>query len=260
MRKPLSFLLICVLYIAPVGAQSNEEDAQTGPDDDTRAEQQAPEPTLASLAREADFIGIAKVDTTEYETVRDLPSEGFAILRVLVTYRHPGEVLDAPESIDVHEDGFGKDACYYPERRNEGRRYLVFLKERTGKNEEGEEKTGYRGMKPGCMLPVLISADNRFALRYPVPGVDIQDRSVIQEIEFADPDAFITAGQELSYTRAEYMVENGWLREADGDRHIYTTGIYLSDARQLMDLDADTAQDGNDGKESDPEDAPDGNG
>lgn len=232
MRNPLLILLLCGLYIATAGAQSTDENSQASTEEPS--EQASSEPTLASLASEADFIGVVQVDTTEYETVRDLPSEGFAILRVLVAYRHPGEVLDAPGSIDVFEDGFGKDACYYPERQNEGRRYLAFLKERTGKDEQGKEKSGYRGMKPGCMLPVLIAADNRFALRFPVPGVDIQDRSVIRKIDFADPDAFVIGGREVSYTHVEYMVEQNWMRKADDDRYVYTTGIYLSDARRLM--------------------------
>lgn len=246
MRNPLLILLLCGLYIAAAGAQSNEE--SDAPASDDPPEQASSEPTLASLASEADFIGIVQVDATEYETVRDQPSEGFAILRVLVTYRHPGEVLEAPESLDVYEDGFGNDACYYPERQNEGRRYLAFLKERTGKDDQGEEKTGYRGMKPGCMLPVLIAADNRFALLFPVPGVDIQDRSVIRKIDFADPDAFVIAGEEMRYTEVEYMAEHNWLRKADDDRHVYTTGIYLSDARRLMNLDGDGEADPSDEK------------
>ncbi len=243
MRKVPLILLLCGLYIAPAGAQSNEDNAQAATDDNTQSGEEASEPTLAELASGADFIGIAKVDTTEYETVRELPSEGFAILNVLVAYRHPGEVREAPGSIDVYEEGFGKDACYYPERQNEGRRYLVFLKERTGNDEDGEEKTGFKGMKPGCMLPVLITDDNRFALRFPVPDVEIRDRSVIRKMDFADPDAFITAGQTLSYTRVDYMFENGWLRQADDDRHVFTTGIYLRDARRLMNLEEDTAAD-----------------
>lgn len=247
MRKTLLIWLLCGLYIAPALAQSNEEDDRPASGENAQAEQTEGEPTLASLARDADFIGILKVDTVEYETMRTLPSEGFARLRVLVTYRHPGEVLEAPDIVEVHEEGFGDDTCYYPERENEGRRYLAFLNERTGKDEDGEAKTGYKGTKPGCMLPVLVTADNRFALRYPVPGVDIRDRSVIQKMDFADPDAFVTAGDDLSFTRVDYMVENDWLKRVDEDRHRFTTGIYLDDARPLMNLDEepDSSGDGN---------------
>lgn len=253
MRKTLLIWLLCGLYIAPAPAQSNQEEDNAGADGDP-AGQEAPEPTLASLARGADFIGIVKVDTTEYETMRDLPSKGYAVLRVLVTYRHPGEVLEAPEIVEVHDEGFSEDACYYPERENEGRRYLAFLRERTGEDEEGREKTGYEGTKPGCMLPVLVTADNRFALRYPVPGVDIRDRSVIRKLEFADPDAFVTAGDDLSFTRTDYLVENGWLQEADADRYRYTTGIYLDDARALVGLEEDATPAGDDGDDEENED------
>lgn len=244
MRKTLLIWLLCGLYIAPALAQSNEEGNQPTSEQNTQAEQSEAVPTLASLAREADFIGIVKVDTVEYETMRTLPSEGFAILRVLVTYRHPGDVLEAPDIIEVHEQGFDENACYYPERENEGRRYLAFLNERTGKDEDGEEKTGYKGTKPGCMLPVLVTADNRFALRYPIPEVDIDDRSVIQKMEFADPDAFVTAGDDLSFASVDYMVENDWLSQVDEDRHRFTTGIYLDDARSLMKLDEEPVPSG----------------
>lgn len=241
MRNTLLTLLLCSLYIAPAGAQSNEAAGQAASEADAQAERAQSDSTLASLARGAGFIGLVKVDTTEYETIRDLPNEGFAILRVLVTYRHPGDVREAPGSIDVYENGLGNDACYYPERQNEGNRFLVFLNKRTGKDEQGEEKKGYEGARPGCMIPVFVTADNRYALRFPIPGLDIRDRSVIRKIEFADPDAFVTAGKSLSYTNVDYMVENGWLREADGDRYVFTTGVYLSEARRLMDLGEDTA-------------------
>lgn len=236
-------LLLCSLYIAPAGAQSNEEaDRAASEEADSQSGQSTSEPTLASLARGADFIGLVKVDTTEYETIRDLPNEGFAILRVLVTYRHPGDVREAPGSIDVYENGLGNDTCYYPERQNEGNRFLVFVNKRTGKDEQGEKKEGYESTRPGCMIPVFVTEDNRYALRYPIPGLDIRDRSVIRKIEFADPDAFVTAGRNMSFTSVDYMVENGWLREADGDRYVFTTGIYLNEARRLMRLDEEAAQ------------------
>jgi hypothetical protein len=244
MRKTLLIWLLCGLYIAPALAQSNEEGDQPTSEQNAQAEQNEAKSTLASLAREADFIGIVKVDTVEYETMRTLPIEGFAILRVLVTYRHPGDVLEAPDIIEVHEQGIDEDACYYPERENEGRRYLAFLNERTGKDEDGKKKTGYKGTKPGCMLPVLVTADNRFALRYPVPEVDIRDRSVIQKMNFADPDAFVTAGDDLSFSSVDYMLENDWLNRVDEDRHRFTTGIYLDDARALMELDKNASADG----------------
>lgn len=229
-------LLICGLYIPCAGAQSNTE-AETG--GEQAAEPAASEDkTLAQLAAGADFIGIVQVDDREYETVRDIPSKGFANLRVLVTYRHPGEVREAPGSVQVYEEGFEKDTCYYPERQNEGRRYLVFLQKRTGKTPDGEKREGYEGSRPGCMMPILVTSDNRYALRYPLPGVDVPS-DLVRNLVFADPDAFVEAGADLSYTRVDYLVEQGWLREADNDRHVYTKGVYLRDARRLMDMGAD---------------------
>ncbi len=235
-------LLICGLYIPCAGAQSNTE-PENGDDQATEEQAAAEDKTLSELAAGADFIGIVQVDDREYETVRDIPSKGFANLRVLVTYRHPGEVREAPGSVQVHEEGFEEDACYYPERQNEGRRYLVFLQERTGTKPDGQEREGYEGSRPGCMMPVLVTAENRYALRYPVPGVD-WPRDVVRNLVFADPDAFVEAGVDISYTRADYMVENGWLRRADDDRYVYTKGVYLRDARRLMDMGADRAEDG----------------
>lgn len=237
MNKALSILILCGLYIPFALAQSNAD--PQGPGDD--AEPSGGEPTLSELAEGADFIGILQVDTTEYETVREIPNEGFAILRVLVTYRHPGDVRETPGSVRVHEKGLDRNACYYPERRNEGRRYLAFLQKRTGKTPEGERKKGYQGSKPGCMLPVLVTADNRYALRYPVPGVQVPQSSV-RNLVFADPDAFVEPGDDISYSRTDYMAERGWLKRADNDRFVYTKGIYVEDARNLMTLNDDDGQ------------------
>lgn len=243
MRKILLVLFICVLYIACAAAQSN---AAQPPGDD-EADAQRDDVTLSELAAGADFIGIVQVNDREYETVREIPSEGFAILRVLVTYRHPGEVRETPGSVQVYEKGFERDTCYYPERRNEGRRYLVFLQERTGKTPDGKPKEGYEGSRPGCMIPVFVTADNQYALRYPVPGVEITDRDLVRDLVFADPDAFVEPGVDLSYTRADYMVEQGWLKKADNDRYVYTRGVYLEEARGLMDLGADRRENGEGG-------------
>lgn len=230
MRKALLVLILCGLYIPCTLAQSNAESSGADP------EASDGEPTLAELAEGADFIGILQVDTIEYETVREIPSEGFAILRVLVPYRYPGDVREIPGSVQVHEKGLDQDACYYPERRNEGQRYLAFLQKRAGETPEGENKEGFEGSRPGCMLPVFVTADNRYALRYPVPGVEVPQSSV-QGLVFADPDAFIKPGNHLSYSRTDYMVEQGWLERADNDRYVYTKGIHVEDARKLMELD-----------------------
>lgn len=236
MHKILVTLLLCVLYIAQAGAQSNQQGE--APDSGDRQAAAESDVTLAQLAAGADFIGIVQVNDTEYETVRDLPSEGFAALRVLVTYRHPGDLRETPGSVNIHEEGFDKDTCYFPERRNEGQRYLAFLQKRTGKTEDGKKKEGYEGSRPGCMIPVFVTADNRYALRYPVPGIDIGNPDLVRNLVYADPDAFVEPGADLNFTRVDYMVEQGWLKQADDDRYVYTRGVYLKDARRLMNLGA----------------------
>lgn len=183
--------------------------------------------TLEALAAQADYIGLVQVDDREYEEIRDIPTKGVAFLKSLVTYRHPGDPRHPPEEIQMHEEGVGDDKCYYPERRNEGHRFLAFLQKRPGKD-------GFTGERPGCMLPVYVTKDNRYALRYPIQGLRIEDPSLIRELQFSDPDAFVDSGEELSYGRTRELREQGLIRQTESGEYVYTHGVYLSDLRPRL--------------------------
>lgn len=213
-RKILAFTILVVLPCA-APAQGDDDEGQSGP------------VTLQNLAAGADYIGVLQVDDRDYETTRDMPTAGVAFLRPLISYRHPGDPRRPPELVEVHENGVGAGRCYYPERQNEGHRFLAFLHQRP----EGE---GYTGRMPGCMLPVYVTADNRYALRFPVEGLEIPDRSLVREIHFADPDAFVDRGEDLSYARSRELEERGLVRADDSGRRFYTHGIYLEDLSDVL--------------------------
>ncbi|MEM9531888.1 MAG: hypothetical protein AAGA23_13330 [Pseudomonadota bacterium] len=190
--------------------------------------------TLAELAAEADVIAVVQVTQTDYEKTRSFPSSGWALLKVLVPYRGVarGDVLE------VTEKGLGDFRCYYPELGTwqfEGDRFLVFLRR------AGEDS--FRGRAPGCRIPVLVSDDNRYWVRYPVDNLNIEDEGVIQEVSYVDPAARIDASD---FTRARLAaLESDYLaRRVESDDPLappdliyeYTRGITLSDARRLMKL------------------------
>jgi len=215
-----SIVLLCLAFL-PAAAMAADQAA--------KQDQDSPKGpvTIKQLAAKADYIGLLQVDDTNYETMRGIPSKGHAELKTLVTYRHPGIGRVPPGKVEVYEEGFGDEKCYYPQRRNEGRRYLAFLKKRQGKD-------GYTGSRPGCMLPVYVTRDNSYALRYPVPGLEIPDKSVIKKIQFADPDAYVKAGDQLSYARTDSLVDQDLLEQTDDGDYYYTHGIYLRDLRPAI--------------------------
>lgn len=223
MRLPTAALL-AIVAASPVLAQDKPDDQKAT----------AEPKTLAELARGADFIGLVQVQSLDYERVRGLPSKGFALLRTLIVYRHPGDPWEKPEFIRVHEKGFGDRKCYYPQRWNEGHRYLVFLEQR--------KQGGLKGIAPYCKLPVLVTDSFHYALRYPVPGVEIRDRSVVQTLSFTDPDAYVDPGDNIPYSRAEAFRQKGYLEPAGEQGLVFTRGIPISDVRHLMSLYAEAGE------------------
>lgn len=216
----MKFLLTCILFLSAQTAAA-QDTGETKNQDTPSAS-----PTLAALAREADFIGLVQVQAVDYEKVRSLPSKGYAILNTLVVYRHPGEALQIPRNIQVFAQGFSDDACYYPERWNEGRRFLVFLDKR--------KKGGFQGARPYCMLPVLVTDRLRYALRYPIPGIRLTDTSVVREFEFRDPDAYVKPGTDITYSQANAFRDQGYLERTADNRHLFTYGIPVDEVRRLM--------------------------
>jgi hypothetical protein len=187
--------------------------------------------TLASLAERADVIAIAQVTETEYTKVRGFPNAGQAILTVLIPYKG----TERGELLQITEEGLEETACYYPEVgpfQFEGDRFLVFLRKQP-------DKKPLRGRLPGCRIPVLVTQDSRYAVRFPVDGVTLPEDAVT-DIEFSDPSAFIDAG-DLSFAEADALEASGYARPVESDpfapnedQYIYTRGVKISELRRLM--------------------------
>ncbi len=199
-----------------------------------RQETTTPPPVLRSLAEAADWadmIAIAQVEDIDYKKQRSLNASGTAWLKILVPYK--GETTK-DDYIEVKAQGFEDWVCYYPDRLNEGHRYLVFLK---------KEKSGlYTGFKPWCQLQVLLDKHGRYALRYPLDAkVPIPDE-YIKDIEYNDPHALIDATEWSSLRREEWS-DSHFAREIVTEKgptkqyHMkYTKGVPVEYFRPLMQL------------------------
>ncbi|MDT8320521.1 MAG: hypothetical protein RQ826_08325 [Xanthomonadales bacterium] len=241
--KTLACLLpIVALMAAPTQAQVRAQ-ANDAP---------APSPiSLADLARKADMIALAQARDTDYFTRRDIPVSGSAYLRILIPYK----LSEALDIVEVFEKGLHENECYFPNPSvfEEGRRYLLFLK----KDPDHAER--YRGLDEGCAIEVLVRRDNRYAVRFPVIGIDLADPldSYAKPMEFSDPyavidddalaaaerDALLAAGLIAPFMAedADALEEDPAARipgavvpEAVGRRWIFTHGIELSTVRELM--------------------------
>ncbi len=152
--------------------------------------------SFAEAAKWADLVAIAQVDDIEYEQVRELNAKGYAFLNILIPYK--GAKKDEP--IAIIATGFEDNVCYYPDRINEGQRFLVFLKKAPG-----EESNVYYGYKPFCQMQVLLSELGQYILRTPLDTdlLKIGD-NLIQEQKFNDPHAMVDSTLWTSITREEY--------------------------------------------------------
>ena len=190
--------------------------------------------SLAEMAAEADLIAVVRVEQTDYQKTRDFPSLGTAFLKILIPYK--GTSRD--EIIEVSEKGLADDACYYPEPgvwQFEGDRFLAFLK----KSADG--KDSYRGRAPGCRMPVLVTEDNRYAVRYPIRGLEIKDPGVVTQLKYADPAAFVNAA-DFTSAQIDELVNYYHARRVEEEDplappriiYVYTLGIPISRMRALM--------------------------
>lgn len=202
-------------------------------------------PTLRALAQQADVIALVQVKDTDYFTRRGIPVSGSAYLKVLIPYR-----MDRPQQmIEIRESGLHPGECYFPNPTvfEEGRRYLVFLRR------DPEDDSRYRGLDAGCAIDVLVAADNRYAARYPVTGIDLADAlgELAEKLRFSDPYA-IVADADLSPADRNEWQEHGlivpWQAPAaeSGEpltppastptprQWLYTRGIPLSRLRGVM--------------------------
>ena len=213
--------LACALLVAvagPVPAQDAGSEASEAP----------PPPTLSELAAEADLVALVQVLDTDYEYARDFPVGGTAFLRVLIPYK-----LDQPlpDIIEVYEEGLHEGECYFPNPpvTEEGRRYLVFV--RRNPDVAGQ----YLGLGPGCSLTALVTADNRYALRYPPEGLEVADdlETLAVPIDFADKHAVLDY-EALDPSERNALLQQGLLEEREERRYKLTHGIALGDARALL--------------------------
>lgn len=194
----------------------------------TAAEERADAHTiaLADLAAEADVVALAQARDTDYVYRREFPYRGSAYLKVLIPYR--GGPL--PDIIEVYEEGLHEHECYFPNPSvfEEGRRYLLFLRR------DPEKEGRYRGMPLGCALDVLVTADNRYAVRMPADGIALSDplAGLAEAMPFADSYASET-NESLPPDRRNAWLQDGYLA-ADGERFRYTQGIDLTEIRRLM--------------------------
>lgn len=184
--------------------------------------------SLADLAAQSDLVALVQVADVDYEYVREFPSGGTAFLRVLIPYRLTHPVGDI---VEVYDEGLHEHECYFdnPPAGTEGRRHLVFLRD----NPEVEEQ--FLGLDMGCSLDVLVTAENRYALRYPLAGIRITDdvRGLAKPMDFADSKAF-PEEEDITVAERDALLEGDYLERLEDGRYRYTHGIELSDVRPLF--------------------------
>jgi hypothetical protein len=190
-------------------------------------EEAPPPPALAELAAQADLVALVQVMDVDYEYARNFPIGGTAFLRVLIPYKITRPYGDL---IMVYEEGLHEHECYFPNPSviEEGQRYLVFL----GVNPEVEEQ--YIGLPQGCSLLALVTEDNRYAMRYPLSGIEVADdvSALAQPRAFRDSHAAFE-DEDMTVSERNALLEGGFLKETD-EGFRYTHGIELSDIRKLL--------------------------
>ncbi len=187
--------------------------------------------SFAQAANWADTIAIAQVEDIDYKKKRNLNASGTAWLKILVPYK--GDI-NKDDYIEVKAEGLEDWVCYYPDRINEGERYLVFLK----KDKNGQ----YTGFKPWCQLQVLLDDQGHYALRFPLDTPAPVPAEYVRQINFQDPHARIDA-TEWSSLRREDWAKSHSAREIVSDNGVtkryemkYTKGIPVEYFRPLMQL------------------------
>ncbi len=152
--------------------------------------------TFEQASAWADVVAIAQIQGLEYQKVRELNAEGYAYLKVLIPYKG----VERGEPIAVVAKGFEDKACYYPDGEAEGERYLVFLKKT-----KDDEVNVFTGFKPFCQLQILVSETGQYILRTPIDENAIKiDNSLIEEVNFSDPDALLDTSRWTMKKRNEY--------------------------------------------------------
>ena len=202
---------------------------KTPPSDNT--EQQIRPASLSELATKADFVAVVQVMDTDYVYTRSYPSEGSAFLNILIAYKvsRPDEDI-----IEVYEKGLHPNECYFenPSVFEEGRRYLVFFRI------DPEFRESYRGLSEGCALEIFVSKDNRYALKYPIKGLDLSDEldELATEYEFNDYHALVSE-ESLAPAERDDLLKRGLIVPYE-EQFKYTHGIDLTVTRNLINAEA----------------------
>jgi len=208
--------LVCATEVTPPG---NDIEQKTSPI------------SLSDLAAKADFVAVAQVKDTDYTYTRSFPSEGSAFLKILISYKS-GKTDE--KIIEIYEKGLHPGECYFenPTVFEEGRRYLVFFRIDPLNTEN------YRGFAEGCALEILVTAGNRYALRYPVDDIDLNDDldELVDEIDFHDNYALVEP-ESLPPSRRDDLLAKGLILPYQG-KFKYTHGVDLSAARKLINAEA----------------------
>ncbi|MCF6318972.1 MAG: hypothetical protein L3J83_06800 [Proteobacteria bacterium] len=233
MKLSTTLLLLITLLINISNADSQVTFSQNRSEISTKPIEGLIAPKLSTFAEAsqwADLVAVAQVDDIEYEQVRELNAKGYAFLNILISYKG----TTRGESIAVLASGFQDNICYYPDRENEGERFLVFLKKAPD-----ELDNVYYGFKPFCQFQVLLSDLGQYILRTPLDTVEIADE-LIEQHQFNDPHAMIdttlwtgTARREYADTYQCKIIESS----DDFNRYYhlrYTQGVPIYKIRPLL--------------------------
>ncbi|MFC3193889.1 hypothetical protein ACFODZ_06525 [Marinicella sediminis] len=187
--------------------------------------------SFAEAAAWADVVAIAQVINIDYLQTRELNASGQGFLTVRVPYKG----VKKDDLLIISSKGFEEHVCYYPDRVEEGQRYLVFLKESANQGE-------YHGFKPFCQLQVLLTDTGEYALRYPQElGFEL-DPELVRELNFNDPHSEIDATEWTHIAREQHQQEYDTTLREDSDMFQkyfylqYTRGIMIYEIRKLLQL------------------------
>jgi len=182
-----------------------------------------PAPHPSQRAQQSDFVALIQLERLDYERRRGFPVGGRAWAEVLIRYKSDQPI----DLLRIEEEGLGPERCYFPDVPlwQELPRFLVFLH-----RAEGQDFRGHRG---GCMLEVLVTADNRYAVRWPQDRLTLreEDRRWIETLDFVGPGSTID-GDEFTSIRRDQLVRDYAMEEIEGRRLRYTRGIPLETFRR----------------------------
>ncbi len=187
--------------------------------------------SLSELAMKADIVAVAQVKDTDYVYARSFPNEGSAFLKILIAYKLNNPV---EEIVEVYDKGLHPNECYFenPTVFEEGRRYLVFFRL------DPKDPEIYRGLEEGCALELFVTQDNRYALKYPLEGINLKDKldELVGEFDYHDNYA-VVSDEDLTPELRNDLLERSLIIPYQ-DNYKYTHGIDLTTVRSLISIEA----------------------